>query len=154
MEIDPDDFLFGKYVFENVVCHGSHCSVGNILWVKTSLKQPTITISKCPEYFCILKYGYLTFPNVSNTVAVSSSDIVRLVENANTSLTERGNLAALCFSCCLRASPPACSLGSCVWEHGQERLAIFLQAETQIANHNLKFDEENQECPVEVEGPE
>ncbi len=40
------------------------------------------------------------------------------------------------------------------WEHGQERLAIFLQAETQIANHNLKFDEENQECPVEVEGPE
>ena len=31
---------------------------------------------------------------------------------------------------------------------------MFLQAETQIANHNLKFDEENQECPVEVEGPE
>ncbi len=89
MEIDLDDFLSGKHVFENVVCHSSHCSVGNILWVKTMLKQPTITISnlKCPLYFCSLIYGYLTFPNLSSTAAVSSYEIVRLVENTNTSRT-------------------------------------------------------------------
>ncbi len=91
------------------------------MWVITTLKQPTITIRKCPQYFCSLIYGYLTFPNVSSTAGVSSTDIVRVVENANTSLTERGILAA--FASAVASVPLPQHVH---WEHGQERFAMFL----------------------------